>query len=82
MCIVSREFCLFFEGVLATLGFIFSVTSSSVLKISVPIIYILQLWKMACLPPIVWAIQLVYLDKKNLLIFGFYGNGQFKDMKC
>ena len=41
----------YFEGVLATLGFIFSVTSSSVLKISVPIIYILQLWKMAWSAP-------------------------------
>ena len=36
----------YFEGVLATLGFIFSV-----LKISVPIIYILQLWKMAWSAP-------------------------------
>ena len=32
---VSREFCRFLEGGLATLGFIFSVISSSILKISV-----------------------------------------------
>ena len=35
--IVSSEFCRFFGGGLATLGFIFSVISSSILKISVPI---------------------------------------------
>ena len=35
--IVSSEFCQFFGGGLATLGFIFSVISSSILKISVPI---------------------------------------------
>ena len=34
--IVSSEFCQFFKGGLATLGFIFSVISSSILKISVP----------------------------------------------
>jgi len=34
---VSSEFCRFLEGGLATLGFIFSVISSSILKISVPI---------------------------------------------
>ena len=34
---VSSEFCQFLEGGLATLGFIFSVISSSILKISVPI---------------------------------------------
>ena len=33
--IVSSEFCPFLEGGLATLGFIFSVISSSILKISV-----------------------------------------------
>ena len=36
MYIESREFCPFLEGGLATLGFIFSVISSSILKISVP----------------------------------------------
>ena len=35
--IVSSEFCPFLEGGLVTLGFIFSVISSSILKISVPI---------------------------------------------
>ena len=34
---VSSEFCRFLEGGLATLGFIFSVISSPILKISVPI---------------------------------------------
>ena len=34
---VSSEFCRFLEGGLATSGFIFSVNSSSILKISVPI---------------------------------------------
>ena len=36
--IVSSEFCQFLEGGLATLSFIFSVISYSILKISVPIL--------------------------------------------
>ena len=36
--IVSSEFRPFLEGGLATLGFIFSVISSSILKISVPML--------------------------------------------
>ena len=39
MYIESREFCPFLERGLATLGFIFSVISSSIFKISVPIWY-------------------------------------------
>ena len=35
---VSSEFCPFFEGGLATLGLIFSVISSSISKISVPML--------------------------------------------